>query len=190
VAPRLVAAAAATVAVLMLRSPEAPARAAARTSHDAAPAKPPAAKAFLPPELPIAATEASADAQLTVHVANDWAPSEVIHVWTQTRDRFDRFVKDKAVTAEVPAPLTIVIVPSRTLCDVRTFENGVAPPDCSTLGSYYRPLDLTLLVVDDRPHLDVNLGVGMATAACLREGADPRACDVIDPFEQLLRGGS
>jgi hypothetical protein len=43
-------------------------------------------------------------------------------------------------------------------------------------------------VVDDRSNLPVNLGVGLATAVCVHQ-AD-RVCDLVDPFEALLRKGS
>jgi hypothetical protein len=185
----LVAVGAAGVAFLMLRAEEEPAKAQPSRQIDAAEA--PKDEAFLPPGLKIVATESARGGALTVHVSNDWAPSEVTHVWGQTLERFERFAREKGVTASLPSPMTVVIVPSRVMCDDRTYEEknrkGAAPANCDQLGNFYRPLEQTLLVVDDRTKLPVNLGVGMAEAACLTsEGA----CELVASFEQLLRSGS
>ena len=180
----LVAAGGATVAVLLSSKSEPPAKASPKKAPDAAPAK---KEAFLPPDLKIVATESADGGALTVHVSNDWTPSEVTHVWHQTLERFQRFAREKGASGVVPTPITVVIVPTVVLCDARIYEKGVADPSCNTLGLYYRPIENTVLVVDDRAHLAVNLGVGMASAACI---AETLPCDLVATFEQLLRSGS
>jgi serine/threonine protein kinase len=185
----MVAAGAATVAVLMIKRNDAPARATNKPAPDAKPA-PPELKPFLPPDLPIIATEVSPDSSLTVHVSNDWAPSEVSHVWTTVKDRYTRFVTEQGGAMKVPSPVIIVIVPARVLCDRRIYEEGVeVAANCKDLGSYYRPLEHTLLVVDDRANLDRNLGVGLASANCIHDETE-KACALIDPFEEMLKRGS
>ena len=177
----LVAAAGAGVALLMLGGDDDAAAPARDVGGGSVVSKAPAA--FLPPDLPILTSQQ--DGAVTVHLATDWSPAEVIHVWTAVRRRFERAAADAGVAAPLPEPLSIVVVPARVLCDARTFESGAAPDDCRELGHYYRPGEQTLLVADDRGALDRNLGVGLAELVCVHQG--DRVCDLVDPFAEQLR---
>ena len=184
----LVAVAGAAVAVMMLDGERSADSAPKATKHDAASgAAPRAATDYLPPDVPIRSSEQAAAGGLTlnVHVSTDWAPSEVIHNLGVVRERLDRFAEERGAAVEVPSPLTIVVVPGRVLCDARTYETGEVPDGCGELGFYYRPVEQTLLVIDDRPRLEVNLGTGLVNAACIHQG--DAVCALVDPFEQQLR---
>jgi serine/threonine-protein kinase len=184
----LVAAAGAAVAVLMVRDAGGDERAGAPAGGgppraDAAATSP--ARGFVPPFLTIARSEADQAQQLTVHVVGDTQPSEVISAWRQVRGRFDAYLAERQLAAALPAPLTVVVVPRATLCDVRIFESGEAPADCATLTYYYRPAEQTLLVVEDRARLLAHLGGGVAFIACLHGGV-AAVCDLLDGFEKQL----
>jgi hypothetical protein len=101
------------------------------------------------------------------------------------RDRLGRFAAERQAVVKVPTPLAVVIVPGHIFCDPRTYETGEVPDGCKDLGFYYRPVEQTLLVVDDRPRLEVNLGIGLVNAACIHQG--DAVCALVDPFEQQLR---
>jgi hypothetical protein len=184
----LVAAAGAAVAVMMVKNESAADSGKAPAKIDAASggARPSTAE-FLPPDVPIAASEQAAKdgVTLTVHVSADWAPSEVIHNFGVVRERLERFATERGAPVQVPTPLTVVVVPGRVFCDARTYENREVPSDCKDLGFYYRPVEQTLLVVDDRPRLEINLGTGLVNAACIHQG--DAVCALVDPFEQQLR---
>jgi hypothetical protein len=184
----VVAAAGAAVAVMMLQSDDDGGGAKAAKPRDAStgsgvvqPDEP-----FLPPDVPIVASQE--DSGVRVHVSTDWKPAEVLHVWGVVRGRFERLAAEHQVGVTIPKPFTIVVVPGRVFCDPRTYEEGKAPEDCATLGQFYRPEEQTLLVRDDRAELPINLGVGLASAVCVHTG--DRVCDLINPFEALLRKGS
>jgi hypothetical protein len=184
----LVAVAAAAVAVMMLNSESAAngGKAPAKVDANAGSGKPSTAE-FLPPDVAIASSEQAVKdgVTLTVHVSTDWAPSEVIHNFGVVRERLERFATEHDTAVKIPSPLTIVVVPGTVLCDARTYETGEVPGDCKDLGFYYRPVEQTLLVVDDRPKLEINLGTGLVNAACIHQG--DTVCALVDSFEQQLR---
>jgi serine/threonine-protein kinase len=178
----LVAAAGAAVAVMMVRSDD-DARAAAPKAPDAAPKAAPTA--FLPPDVKIARSEADAGQGLAVHVgAGDLAPGDVIAAWKATRGRFDAYLSANRASAPMPAPITVVIVPKATLCDVRIFERGEVPTDCAELAYYYRPNEQTLLVVDEPARLEANLGGAMGFITCLHDGG--AVCNLLDKLDEEL----
>ncbi len=160
---------------------DAPAATAPRPADAADGARP---AAFLPPDLAIQRSGEDPPQGLTVHVAGDWAPGEVIGAWTSTKGRFERYLAERQVVAPLPAPITVVVVPQRTLCDVRIFEGGEVPDKCGAMAYYYRPGEQTLLVADDRARLGPNLGGAMGFIACLHVGG--KVCDLIDGFEKHL----
>jgi hypothetical protein len=183
----LVAAAGAAVAVMMLNKESTADGGKAPAKIDAASGGAPSNAAFMPPDLAIASSEQAVKdgVTLTVHVSADWAPSEVIHNLGVVRERLERFATDHDTHVKVPTPLTVVVVPGTVLCDARTYETGEVPGDCKELGFYYRPVEQTLLVVDDRPALEINLGTGLVNAACIHQG--DTVCALVGPFEQQLR---
>jgi serine/threonine-protein kinase len=183
----LVAAAGAVVAVMMLDRESNAGSSPKVGKADAAATTPPKTSEFLPPDLPIVSSEQAAKdgITLTVHVSTDWAPSEVIHNFGVVRERLERFATEHAAPVKVPTPLSIVVVPGRVFCDPRTYENGEVPGDCQGLGFYYRPVEQTLLVLDDRPKLETHLGIGLVNAACIHQG--DAVCALVEPFERQLR---
>ena len=88
-----------------------------------------------------------------------------------------------------PRPITLLVVPQQVMCDPRTYETHQAPEACQTEGSYYRPIEQTLLVVADRAHLATNLPRGLAEAICVHQPIDG-VCDSssIDAFAAEVAG--
>ena len=183
----LVAAAGAAVAVMMLNTESAADGGKAPAKVDAASRSKPSTAEFLPADVAIVSSEQTVEdgVTLTVHVSTDWAPSEVIHNFGVVRERLERVATERKTQVKVPTPLTIVVVPGTVLCDARSYETGEVPADCKDLGFYYRPVEQTLLVVDDRPGLEINLGTGLVNAACIHQG--DTVCALVGPFEEQLR---
>jgi len=78
---------------------------------------------------------------------------------------FSEFVSARGRTA-IPAVINVIAVPRAVLCDPATStERGARNPRaarCADWIHYYRPLDRTLVVVDDAADLGRALRLGLA----------------------------
>ena len=148
-----------------------------------------AVRAFEPPDVTWIGSVDVPERQIVIRTAAPWDPKEIAAAHGRITDHFQRFLTARSPDARLaPLPMTVLVVPKRVLCDRRTYD-GAMPERCDTNGSYYRPIEQTLLVADDKKALDRNLATGIAEAACLHEAA-PGACEARDPFvQEVARGG-
>jgi eukaryotic-like serine/threonine-protein kinase len=153
----------------------------------AAPGKrPPAASGasgpFLPAEVTWSVSKSFPDRGLEVRCAEACDADAIAALHDEAVSRFRAFAARRHQGATVAAqPLTVLVVSQRVLCDDRTYETRHAPANCAGEGSYYRPLERTLLVVDDAAHLRSNLSSGIAEAICVHQPI-ASVCDAIDAF--------
>jgi hypothetical protein len=140
--------------------------------------------AFLPADISWSSQKAFAERGLDVRCVAACDLGAIAAMHDDAVARFRAFAErkhpgaDKAIAAQ---PLTVLVVPQRVLCDDRTYETQHAPEGCAREGSYYRPLERTLLVLDDANHLRGNLSSGIAEAICVHQPI-AGVCDAIDAF--------
>jgi hypothetical protein len=145
---------------------------------------------FLPPGVTFSSQKAFPDRQLDVRCAQPCEPDAIAQLHDDAVTRFRAFAEKRQKGVAVAAqPLTLLVVPQPELCDARIYEGGKAPDDCGREGSYYRPLERTLLVVDDTAHLRANLSAGLAEVICVHQ-ENLAACDSIDAFSKESAGSA
>ena len=145
---------------------------------------------FLPPGVSFASQKDFPDRHLDVRCAQPCEPDAIAQLHDDAIARFHAFADKRQKGVAVAAqPLTLLVVPQPELCDARIYEGGKAPDDCGREGSYYRPLERTLLVVDDAAHLRANLSSGVAEVSCVHQ-ENLAACDSIDAFAKESAGSA
>ncbi|HTJ46481.1 MAG TPA: serine/threonine-protein kinase [Kofleriaceae bacterium] len=145
---------------------------------------------FLPPEITWAAQQTFADRGLDVRCAGSCDTDDIARDVDDAFARFRAFAaKRKAGETVAAQPLTLLVIPARVLCDARVYETGHAPDNCAQESYYYRPLERTLLVVDDTAHLRANLSAALAEAICVHQ-PNLAACEAIDLFAKESAGSS
>jgi hypothetical protein len=145
---------------------------------------------FLPPEVSWTSQQAFPDRDLDVRCAGVCDPAAVAATLDDAFARFRAFAaKHKAGETVAAQPLTLLVIPARVLCDARVYETGHAPDNCAQESYYYRPLERTLLVVDDTAHLRANLSAALAEAICVHQ-PNLAACESIDRFAKESAGSS
>jgi hypothetical protein len=132
---------------------------------------------FRPPDLNFAITRIFAPERLRVMAPEGWDVEDVLRAHREGHEIFAQLLQRKGLADDVPLqPLSIAIVPARLFCYPQVYEAGVVPADCKEREVYYRPMERTLLLVDDREYFEVNLAYGNATAVCLHTGDKIPAC--------------
>jgi tRNA A-37 threonylcarbamoyl transferase component Bud32 len=149
------------------------------------PADAPAATSFEPPDVAWAATADFPDQGLAVRSAAPWDPALVAIAHREATARWAAFLARRGASATPPS-LTVLVVPPRVFCDSRIYEDRREPAGCQKTGNYYRPFEKTLLVVDDRARLPLNLASGVADATCVHDAA-PGVCDAVNEFVAEVR---
>ena len=147
------------------------------------------APVFEPADVTWSASATFADQGLTVRTAAPWDPGEIAAAHRTVSARWAKFLAKRGAAPARPLPMTVLVVPPRVFCDRRTYEREL-PGGCQTTGNYYRPVEQTLLIVDDRAHLELNLANGVADATCVHDAA-PGACDAVNAFiAEIAKGGT
>ncbi|MCE9573756.1 MAG: serine/threonine protein kinase [Deltaproteobacteria bacterium] len=137
---------------------------------------------FLPGDLTWAAQASFPGQALDVRCATACDPAAIAAVQADVVKRFAAFAGERHPGATLETrPITLLLVPQQVLCDPRTYETGEPPATCQREASYYRPIERTLLVVDDRARLPASLAAGVAEAICVHQPISG-ACDAIDAF--------
>jgi hypothetical protein len=173
----VVAVAGAAVLVLTMRRGEV---AGAGAAEAGTPGDAPPAASFEPADVAWAASAEFPAQDLVVRTAAPWDPSLVALAHREATTRWAAFLARRGASASPPA-LTVLVVPPRVFCDSRTYEDRREPANCQKAGNYYRPFEKTLLVVDDKARLPLNLASGVADATCVHDAA-PGVCDAVNDF--------
>jgi tRNA A-37 threonylcarbamoyl transferase component Bud32 len=157
-----------------------------------APVAPPTpAGAFLPADTTWAQQASFPGQALEVRCASACEPAAIAALEADVLHRFAAFAAARHPGATLETrPITLLLVPQQVLCDPRTYETGQPPATCQHEASYYRPIERTLLVVDDHDRLGASVAAGLAEAICVHQPISG-ACDAIDAFVQSAgKGGS
>jgi tRNA A-37 threonylcarbamoyl transferase component Bud32 len=173
----VVAVAGAAVLVLTMRRGDG---AGAGAAEAGSPGDAPPATSFEPADVAWAASAEYPAQGLVVRTAAPWDPALVAIAHREATTRWAAFLARRGATAS-PPELTVLVVPSRVFCDSRTYEDRREPASCQKAGNYYRPFEKTLLVVDDKARLPLNLASGVADATCVHDAA-PGVCDAVNDF--------